>query len=733
MRDGRAADNARRATPEFRAKRRAAYAAARPDRPDPPPDDPSPEKPPEKPRSLPRFALPRFGDRPFVGIDGEGAGTDDTYRMDQSGQLISPGRQLYMLLRAGDRELYTGRPLSTRDCFEFLTSLPRGPIYVGFSIGYDITMMLRDMPKDRLDRLLNERGLGRTTWTFYQGFAISWLAKNHLMIGRTQRVRTPEGRMWESIVPRSVRTFYEVFGFFQKSFLKVLHEFDIGTPAERELIERNKAARGGFAGDGLTDDMFCPFLTQTERDYCATEVRFLAELMEKFRDNCEAADIRPRTWNGAGKLSAALHRTHETITAARVSETVPEAVRTLASRAYYGGRFETTRHGAVRGTDGPLYEYDIRSAYPAEMTKLPCLEHGTWRELSPHGLRQLPDDALFIAPVRFTHKLPLGGHMNLCGLPVRQKDGRIYWPMAGNGVYWSTEMRAAARLGCRVSFAAPGWVYERRCDCHPFDWLDALYRYRQSLGGSLQGYPIKLGINGTYGKLVQRVGNPKWSNLVWGGLITGGTRARLMEAAAHNPEAVVMLATDGLFSHAPLPVPIGAELGQWEVSRHERLLIVQPGVYFGGARPKTRGVSPGFFHRADATGEPYTERFERAWAAYREEETAAVRRFPGPGMPAVRMPVRLFVGTKLAYARGKLETAGKWVETERQFSFDWTRKRGPALAWEGDAGWSYPQAGAVNLVNYPHAGDADLLAEMELAHAELDDQPDYIDLSPVAD
>lgn len=724
MRDGRAAENERRRTPEFRERERAAYAAHR---------GGLQGEQGEQGATVIRAAdrRPRVKpDRPFVGIDGEGAGTDET------------GRQLFMLLRAGADELFTGKPLSTRACFDFLTSLPKGPIYVGFSIGYDITMMLRDLPHERVKWLLNERGIGRTSWTFFDGFAISWLPKNYIMIGRTYRSRDPDGRMKERVMKGSVRTIYEVFGFFQKSFLKVLHEFDVGSLAHRETIERNKVARGHFAGEGLTDDVFCPFITAEERDYCALECGYLAELMEQFRQLCYGAGIRPRTWNGAGKLSAALHRDHDTITAARVAEVMPThcecpaciggTLPAMASRAYYGGRFETTRHGPVQAPDhgvyGPnrcyLYEYDIRSAYPAEMVKLPCLEHGRWMSATPRELARLPDDALFIAPVVFKHAF--AGRANLCGLPVRQKDGRIMWPVEGNGVYWSTELRAAALLGCRVRYSGPGWVFVRGCDCRPFDWLERLYRYRQSLGGSLKGYPIKLGINGTYGKLVQRVGAPKWANLIWGGLITAGTRGQLMRAAAYDPEAIVMMATDGLFSRAPLPLDIGSDLGQWEVSRHERLLIVQPGVYFGASRPKTRGVSPSFFHR-EAAGEPYRMRFERAWHAFAKARHGAAPITP----PGVTLPVRLFIGTKQAYARNRLETAGRWVETDRLFSFRWIGKRGASLGWEGDTGWSYPPPGSPTLINHPHKGDPAIIEAFDLEHGELDDQPDYVDLSPV--
>ena len=76
--------------------------------------------------------------RPFMAIDGEGGGTDEL------------GRQNYLLMMAsgpmagGEHLLHRdGKPLSVRDCLEFLLSLPAEPILVGYGIGYDATQILR--------------------------------------------------------------------------------------------------------------------------------------------------------------------------------------------------------------------------------------------------------------------------------------------------------------------------------------------------------------------------------------------------------------------------------------------------------------------------------------------------------------------------------------------------------------------------------------------------------------
>lgn len=657
----------------------------------------------------------RRDERPFVAVDGEGAGTD------------ALGRQHYMLLRAGDRELFTGKPLSTVECLGFLCDGPPGQLMVGFSFGYDVTMILRDLPSARRDYLLKDKpqGKGVARYTYWQGFGIEYLPRNYFRVCRSVRVRDPGGdpaRDVERPVKGTARTVWETFGFFQQSFVSAIGAFECGTAAQRESIARNKARRGAVSRIGAA-----------QRRYCALECELLSEMMGKFRLLCVGAGIRPRTWSGAGKLSAALHAQHGTITAARVAELVPAPVLAMASAAYYGGRFEITRVGAI---PGPLYAYDIRSAYPAAMRALPCLEHGGWEPASGARLRSAGPDALWLAPVRFRHDDDPA--RTLCGLPVRQKSGRLFWPRRGGGVYWSPEIRAAARLGCH---AAPGdgWLYARRCDCRPFDWVERLYDYRRGLPG-LRGYPIKLAINGLYGKLAQRIGHPKWSNLIWAGLTTALARAQIMAAAAADPDAIAMIATDALFATRALSgLAVGTGLGAWERTEHaDGLFVVMPGLYWaprppdgGGRKLRTRGTSASQFAA-------HTETFEAAWAAYAAADRAAFLQPGAPDPPVVEVAIELFTGIKIAQARGKPETAGRWTrEPPRRFSFAWGAKRS-AHAWEGgsvsagNAGGHArlsPPWGSAGLWSVPHKGSPRVTEALDAGRAEFAEQPDHVDLS----
>lgn len=628
--------------------------------------------------------------KPFAGCDGEGAGTDEF------------GRQLYLLFRMGERELYTGSHLSTEELLDFICDHPEDEILVGFSFGYDVTMILRDMSPEQQARLFQPKdmGSGKSRYTWFKEYDVEYLPKQYFRVRRMQWKLDSNGER-RRVSAGKARTIFETFGFFQKSFVKCITEFDVGTKEGRERIIANKARRSDFAE-----------ITQEEREYCKLECEYLAELMERLREYCDAAAIKPRTWNGAGKLASALHKREKTPRAdSQTLQTIPRGVLDFANMAYYGGRFEITRTGMI---DAKVYEYDIRSAYPDAMRLLPCLECGRWHKAKG---KELERAALAVASVKFNH--PDLGNGYMCGFPVRSREGYLYWPLQGAGVYWTPEIEAAKKLGAIVEYQE-GWIYEKRCQCHAFDWVEPLFDYRRSIGSKGPGYPIKLAINSLYGKLAQRKGNGAYANMVWAGLITAYTRAKLMSAIALAPGRIVMAATDGIYSLDPLPLDLGERLGQWECEELDGLFIVQPGLYWSPEKRKRkgRGLPGSFFEQGGLT-----ERFEYEWSNWLANSAS--------DFPSVSVPLTNFIGLKLALARGKPELAGTWASETRNISFDYRNKR-DGHTIEGRSIVTGYKAGGALTISLPHK---DFLASgghepWENARAMLEDQPDYIDLGP---
>jgi hypothetical protein len=637
-------------------------------------------------------------DKPFIGCDGEGCGVDEL------------GRQNFMLFRIGEEELYTGKPLSTLECLEFICQAPDNAILVGFAFGYDTTMILKDLPGERRARLLRKRDVGieggfdNIRYTYYKDYGIEYLQRNYLKVCRLGPYIRREGQPdYRRPIEGSARIINDVFGFFQGSFLNSLKKFNIGVDYW-DMIEEQKSSRADFLE--MTDEV---------RYYNHIECTLLAELMEEFRRNCIAADIVPKNWRGAGNLATRMLKDHETVTKKIVDQRIPEQVRTLAEEAYYGGRFEITRTGKI---PGPVYEYDINSAYPSAMLELPCLVHGTWEPVTTEFLKKQPEGSVYISNVKFVKPGYEREFGELGGLPIRHKDGYIQWTMEGNGVYWSYEIESAKRLGFKIHHRH-GWLYNRECDCQPFSWVDDKYEYRKSLGKANKGYPIKLGLNSLYGKQAQRVGTPEFGNFIWAGLITAITRARLNDAIALNPRGIIMLATDGVYSNAPLELPIGDTLGTWEENiLEDGIFIVQPGFYWSGEKLKARGASK---KKVDEN----RENFETVFAEWREQDNAALKN-PFLRRPHVNMTVHGFIGMKLAQARGKPETAGCWTDVSRTIKFDWSNKRAEYM-WQGEHIITKPYWGGPNLISIPHR---DFIlsgkpSEFDAIKLELEDQPDY--------
>lgn len=624
----------------------------------------------------------------FVGVDGEGGTVPDS-------ETLFGSSHKYLLLRAGEFTTEKAEGLTWEDCFAFLTNLPHNRIYVGYFFDYDVTMMIRTMPEFKAARLLNRHlriakdGSGGSMPVDIGDYQCDYLPHKEF------KVRHKDQKHFTIIS--------DVGQFFQTSFVKTLEKWEVGTEQEREMIRKGKAMRADFAE-----------LTEETKAYNALECLLLEQLMENFRATCIEVGYVPRKWQGPGNLASAMFEKHGIPKRDEVPILANTDFREMANSAYYGGRFETTATGPV---PGPIYQYDINSAYPAITRQLPCLTHGSWRRVT-----QRPDrgTAVWFGQIHFNHDAP----RYLYNLPVRLDNGNIQYPRQANGVYWSTEIEAAEKAGTKIDFAT-GWVYENHCECRWFDFIDPLYLRRIQLGKTTKGYVLKLGGNSLYGKIAQSIGYAPYANPVWAGLITAGCRAMLIDAYSQAPDDCYMLATDGIFSGVPLDLPLSNQLGEWEETVHEDgMFIVQPGIYYlSSGDVKTRGVERGRISNLQPE-------FERAWS-----------RFLGSrGIDhTVSVPVDNFITAKQAIARRKWQLAGSWERTTRDISFDWSTKRKRSIAWKGKRGElrTVPHEGGAGVVSVGYnriiggamiVSDADRYTDPGLEETRrMAEQPDWVE------
>lgn len=645
----------------------------------------------EKPRG------PRNVNHPFIALDGEGCGYDDL------------GRQYYQLLRASDATGVFNKRLAdtsnnritTRSALEFILSMPKNATLVGFFFGYDVTMILHDLPAHRKEDLFGDKSERRNRYTYWENYGIEYQPKQYFRVCRIDRNSL-------KVIPNSSRTINEVGTFFQKSFVEALRDWGFAEshPGIFEMIAENKQRRSQFAEIGPRED-----------SYCKWECALLAQLMEKFRATCRECGIVPRHWRGAGHIAARLHELHKT--PLKKDRKTLKVFEDFCKGGFYGGRFEVTSIGRIKGN---VFEYDINSAYPAAMLALPCPVHSRWQKFRGDDIPNGTD--YYIADLRFEHPAT----QFLCGFPIRQK-GRLFFPRKGSGIYWSPEIEAARRSGAKVKLAG-GYAYRRTCNCCPFTWVEELYNERKRRGKQTIGYPIKLGINGLYGKLAQRIGAAPWRDYLSAGLITSITRAKIIDAYSQDPTAVLYIATDAIYSRRPLSLEAGDGLGLWESKQRDGIFIVQPGIYWSGdAKPKTRGIPRSIVIENRAA-------FEGAWNKWIDGGAAG-------DPPIVPVFVNQFIGLRAAIARGKPELAGTWLADLRELcaplstpgdpysqigirniDFDWHLKRKPyGNAIIGEEMMTLPFRGNRYLRSEAYDGSA--LTDFDAQLIEREDDPDY--------
>lgn len=492
--------------------------------------------------------------RRFVGVDCEGTNIKGVHTL----TLIGDSQGNYV-------ENYTARGLSTKECLDFLIEAGgKNKIVVGYSFGYDVNMILKDFSFDNLCRI----GQGLRAVQNFNGdlYAVSWFPGKSFQVS----IVNPEGKTIDSV------TVYDVFGFFQKAFVKTCDEFNVITPEERKFIQEMKDSRADFK---LSDK-------DKIRRYNHLECILLVRVMDSLRDSMRIADCIPQRWHGAGAIASTLLQKHE-IDKKNYDE---EKMMPYFLGAYFGGRIQPLQMGEFDNVIG----HDIISAYPAVMQTLPS-SVGTWK--ATKTFKEKEKWSIYV--VKWDIKEGFIGPF-----PFRDNVGGtrcINYPMKGAGVYWYPEVKAALKHYGKQIKILKGF-YFRPEEEGVFKWVSELYEARKKFKASSDPkersaqLPIKLGINSLYGKTAQGIGfrgmKPKFQNFFWAGYITSETRARMFKLAMQKPEAIIAFATDGVFSTEKLAEQ-GYNLGEWEVDNPEYLFLLKAGVYAFGkdfkGNKKTRG------------------------------------------------------------------------------------------------------------------------------------------------
>jgi hypothetical protein len=387
----------------------------------------------------------------------------------------------------------------------------------------------------------------------------------------------------------------DVFSFFARTFLVAVESIlrDELTEDDRHVIAVGKQARG---------DMMWEDLPEVTR-YWRAEIRLMKRMMEVFRDIMYRAGFKLTQWYGPGAMASYLIRTRKLKNHIQTQPEIPE-VHNASKHAYAGGRFELFSFGRFKG---PVYGYDINSAYPYALSNAPSLgqDHGAWQyQVNPSRIAEFG-----VYRISYRH----GGRpipLEFRAMPLFHRDprGSISFPSAVDGWYWSPEAAVVKAIGDRIGGVTihEGWIWENDGN-YPFKFLEDMFNKRIEIGKTnVASMPFKLGPNSMYGKFAQRVGKdndkrpPTSHCLPLAGWVTSKCRAELYKVVLQIPRhQLIAVETDGVYATTPPDklkhMSFGDGLGQWGIDVYDEVLYLQNGIYHKrkGDRwevPKSRGL-----------------------------------------------------------------------------------------------------------------------------------------------
>jgi len=589
--------------------------------------------------------------RKIIFIDGEGSNEGDPilgFRKNRLRRWVQ--KQNYSLLGAtlesnNEYRCIVGqdnfRQLSTEQCLEFILALPPEDIIIGYGLTYDVEHWLRDLRGVRSPRYPTKMApmerLMKTQMVWWHGYRIHYIPNKIFSVSKYKGNKKISGR-----------SVYDTIGFFQTSFKNAIASWDIGTQEERDFIERMKLLRPDFGP--ITDEV---------KEYNHMEGIHGIAMFRRVRAEYTNLGLSIARPVGAGSIASAFYRKHGLENYYPSQWLLPKD--TVLS-AFFGGRFDVTRIGFV----GDVVESDINSAYPYIASQLPCLHCGRYvtakgYEPSSHScwLVRWRDNGTRWSP-----------------LPYRTTNDHIRYFQNGIGWYYDAEVAAALRFDPTIEVLA-GFSFERNCEHQPFSWIPEYYERRQQmvLEGDFGEKIIKLGLNAAYGKLAQSKGkNPRWQQLIWAGLITSGTRAMLLGAIQQNPDAIIKVATDAVFSTSPLQLQFSeTDLGGWKSETLYDLFVLGNGVYHstGSSNPK------------HPTGISKTRGFDKEGALKFDWERIREDYQNGVTSLVMKKEFRRFVK---AFQEKKLEERGHWIDIELELKLDTNKSK----RFDGELIWPIP-------------------------------------------
>ena len=212
-----------------------------------------------------------------------------------------------------------------------------------YNLSYDAEVILKLLG----DNLQSYRKSGSLTF-HYENFTLDYIPARKLAIRKGHH---------SSI-------FYDIAQFYHTS-LSNAYQQNVGKLSEDYLSMKNK--RSEFSPRYYNRNK------NKVRNYCISDCIYTKKLSEHWIDLfSNAFSFYPNRWISSGYLAEKV-LINNGIDIPKF-DTIPYEIQDFAYKSYFGGRFEILKRGLI----GEAYLYDINSAYPNALTKIPDITNGEW-------------------------------------------------------------------------------------------------------------------------------------------------------------------------------------------------------------------------------------------------------------------------------------------------------------------------------------------------------------------
>ena len=280
--------------------------------------------------------------------------------------------------------------------------------------------------------------------------------------------------------------------------------------------------------------------------YCIQDAKLAAQLMARFqRDVGETVGVYPASWYSGASVAKSI------LTELWVNPFYDWPVESISDSvsAFSGGIFDTRILGRVE----QACEYDINSAYPYAISKLPSIS-------DPHPVRAQD-------PTKFGFYLVSVPYDGL--LPYRMPDRKtIIYPKSEEPLNaWLYSGELADYPEAQI---IRGWEFDTNWDERPFGKIvDRLYRLRHEykVAKDPREGAVKVAMNSLFGAFAEtKHGWTRFTNLVYAGAITATTRSYIRAMVRKSPIPPVSIATDSVTYAGLVDFPSNDGLGNLKQS-----------------------------------------------------------------------------------------------------------------------------------------------------------------------